>query len=122
MTQAINAKYEAMHATLMEGLAAIGVEKVETIGAEFDYNLHMAIQQVLSEQSRCNLAVISLHSRCNLVAISPKSHRNLAAISPQSRQVPSDEYDEGIVCEEMQPGFSCGGKLVRAAYVMVSSG
>ena len=39
-----------------------------------------------------------------------------------SPQIPSDEYDEGLVAEEMQPGFTCNGKLVRAAYVMVSSG
>ena len=35
---------------------------------------------------------------------------------------PSDEYEEGIVCEEMQTGYSCGEKLVRAAYVKVSAG
>jgi len=78
---AVNAEYESMHATLMGALAEIGVEKIETVGTEFDYNIHMAIQQV-----------------------------------------PSDEYDEGIVAEELQPGYSCGGKLVRAAYVMVSAG
>ena len=35
---------------------------------------------------------------------------------------PSDEYDEGIVCEEMQTGYTCDDKLVRAAYVKVSAG
>ena len=35
---------------------------------------------------------------------------------------PSDEYEEGIVCEEMQTGYTCGEKLVRAAYVKVSAG
>ena len=49
--------------------------------AQFDYNLHMAIQQI-----------------------------------------PNDEYDEGIVCSEAQPGYTCKGQLVRAAYVMVSAG
>lgn len=79
--EAINAKYEEMYTMLMDGLAEIGVEKIPTVGAEFDYNVHNAIQQV-----------------------------------------PSDEYDEGIVASELQPGYLCGGKLVRAAYVMVSSG
>ena len=36
-------------------------------------------------------------------------------------KAPSD-YDEDIVCEEMQPGYTCDGNLVRAAYVMVSMG
>lgn len=53
----------------------------QVVGQEFDYNLHMALQQV-----------------------------------------PSDEYDEGIVSAEMQPGYMCKGSLVRAAYVMVSAG
>ena len=35
---------------------------------------------------------------------------------------PSDEYEEGIVCEEMQTGYICEDKLVRAAYVKVSAG
>ena len=35
---------------------------------------------------------------------------------------PSDEYEEGNVCEAMQTGYSCGEKLVRAAYVKVSAG
>ena len=38
------------------------------------------------------------------------------------QQQPSDEYDEGVVCAEMQPGYTLGGKLLRAAYVMVSAG
>lgn len=79
--EAVNAKYEEMYTMLMDGLAEIGVEKIPTVGVEFDYNIHMAIQQV-----------------------------------------PSAEYEEGIVAEELQPGYLCGGKLVRAAYVMVSSG
>ena len=38
------------------------------------------------------------------------------------QQMPSDEYEEDVVCAEMQPGYTCKGQLVRAAYVMVSSG
>ena len=76
-----NERYQAMHAALMESLTSMGVTKVPTVGEEFDYNLHMAIQQI-----------------------------------------PNPEYDEGIVCSEMQPGYTCKGLLVRAAYVMVSSG
>ena len=71
-----------MHANLMATLTdELAMEKIETVGAEFDYNLHMAIQQI-----------------------------------------PSPEYEEGVVCSEMQPGYSVKGQLVRAAYVMVSSG
>ncbi|EOD06582.1 hypothetical protein EMIHUDRAFT_438693 [Emiliania huxleyi CCMP1516] len=76
-----NGRYLELHASLMAALEGLGVQKIETVGQEFDYNLHMAIQQV-----------------------------------------PSEEYAEGLVCEEMQPGFTCNDKLVRAAYVMVSSG
>ena len=79
--EAENAKYDGLHADLMAALGELGMEKMAVVGEEFDYNNHMAIQQI-----------------------------------------PSDEYDEGIVCSEMQPGYVCQGKLVRAAYVMVSSG
>merc|ERR1712046_560005 len=78
---ALNERYLALCASLLTTLEEMGLERMETIGTEFDYNLHMAIQQV-----------------------------------------PSDEYDENVVCAELQPGYMCGGKLVRAAYVMVSSG
>ena len=37
-------------------------------------------------------------------------------------EVPSDDFDEDKVAEEMQAGFTCQGRLVRPAYVMVSSG
>ena len=79
--EATNAEYQEVHARLMATLGELGMEKIEAVGTEFDYNLHMAIQQQ-----------------------------------------PSDEYDEGVVCAEMQPGYTLGGKLLRAAYVMVSAG
>jgi len=80
--EVVNAQYEEMHGALMSTLEeGLGMEKIEAVGQEFDYNLHMAIQQM-----------------------------------------PSDEYDENIVCSELQPGYTCQGKLVRAAYVIVSSG
>jgi molecular chaperone GrpE len=36
-------------------------------------------------------------------------------------QKPSDEYEEGIVSEELQKGFRCGDQLVRAAMVVVAA-
>jgi len=78
---ALNARYEDMHASLMLALEEMGLEKIPTLGEEFDYNLHMALQTV-----------------------------------------PSDEYEEDKIAAEMQPGYTCKGQLVRAAYVMVSSG
>ena len=60
--------------TLMASLAAMGVETIPTVGEDFDYNLHMAIQTV-----------------------------------------PSDEFEEDKVAEEMQAGFTCQGRLVRPA-------
>ena len=79
--EALAAQYEAVYATLEKAMADLGVTKIATVGTEFDYNTHMAIQTE-----------------------------------------PSDEYEEGIVCEEMQTGYNCDDKLVRAAYVKVSAG
>jgi len=79
--EAASARYEQVYDTLMAALAEMGVETIPTVGEAFDYNLHMAIQTV-----------------------------------------PSDEFEEDKVAEEMQAGFTCQGRLVRPAYVMVSSG
>jgi molecular chaperone GrpE len=80
--EAINGQYEEMHSSLMSTLQeGLEMAKIEAVGQEFDYNMHMAIQQM-----------------------------------------PSDEYEENVVCSELQPGYTCKGKLVRAAYVIVSSG
>lgn len=43
------------------------------------------------------------------------------AIHQAVMQRPSDEYEEGIVCEELQKGFKLGDKLVRAAMVAVAA-
>jgi len=77
--EATNALYTDMHSGLMSALTELDMEKIECVGSEFDYNLHMAIQQI-----------------------------------------PSEEYEEGTVCAEMQPGYTCKGKLLRPAYVAVA--
>ena len=79
--ESVNEKYLALFDDIESTLRELGVEKIETVGQAFDYNLHMAIQQI-----------------------------------------PSEEFEEGVVCEELQTGYTCKGKLVRAAYVMVSAG
>ena len=35
-------------------------------------------------------------------------------------QKPSEEYEEGVVCEEFQKGFKLGDTLIRAAMVAVA--
>ena len=37
-------------------------------------------------------------------------------------QQESEEYDEGIICQEMQKGYQLNGKVLRHARVIVSSG
>jgi len=36
-------------------------------------------------------------------------------------QMPSDEYEEGIVCQEFAMGWKCGDKLIRPAMVVVAA-
>jgi molecular chaperone GrpE len=36
-------------------------------------------------------------------------------------QKPSEDYEEGIVCEELQKGYKIGDTLVRAAMVSVAA-
>ena len=48
--EATNAEYQEVHARLMATLGELGMEKIEAVGTEFDYNLHMAIQQQPSDE------------------------------------------------------------------------
>ena len=57
----------------------LGVEEVETLGAEFDYECHEAITQM-----------------------------------------PSADYEEGIVCQEFQKGYKLKETLIRPAMVAVA--
>ena len=77
---AIEQEYRQTYANILQILADLGVEEVETVGIEFDYEVHQAVMQK-----------------------------------------PSDEYDEGIVCEEFQKGFKLGDTLIRAAMVSVAA-
>lgn len=47
-----NAEYQKMHELLMSALDDLEVTKIPTVGEEFDYNLHNAIQQVRRTFSR----------------------------------------------------------------------
>lgn len=78
--KAIEAEYREAYDSILETFKKLGVEEVETVGKEFDYELHQAVMQR-----------------------------------------PSEHYEEGIVCEELQKGFKLDDTLVRAAMVVVAA-
>ena len=78
--KAIEAEYKEAYQMVMDVITSLGVEEVQTVGNEFDYELHQAVMQK-----------------------------------------PSDEFEEGIVCEEFQKGFKIGDMLIRAAMVAVAA-
>lgn len=128
-----NARYLQMNDELMATLGAMGVEPIPTVGTEFDYNLHMAIQQVSAGgrpacpsrltrargNGRGRAALVSQLAGASGCGASMRFHDASLLFAVQ---MPSDEYEEGIVLSEMQTGFTCKGKLIRPAYVMVSAG
>ena len=71
--------YKKTQAMILDAFAELNVTKVETVGVEFDYEMHQAMMQM-----------------------------------------PSDEYEEGIVCQEFAQGWKCGEKLIRPAMVAVA--
>eukprot|EP00581_Thalassiosira_minuscula_P010654 CAMPEP_0183723892 /NCGR_PEP_ID=MMETSP0737-20130205/16670_1 /TAXON_ID=385413 /ORGANISM="Thalassiosira miniscula, Strain CCMP1093" /LENGTH=252 /DNA_ID=CAMNT_0025954311 /DNA_START=46 /DNA_END=804 /DNA_ORIENTATION=- len=71
--------YKKTQEMILDAFTELNVTKVETVGAEFDYEKHQAMMQM-----------------------------------------PSDEYEEGIVCQEFAPGWTCGEKLIRPAMVVVA--
>lgn len=77
--KAIEQEYRATYDEILKMLNDLGVEEVDTVGTEFDYEVHQAVMQR-----------------------------------------PSDEYEEGTVCEELQKGFKLNDTLIRAAMVVVA--
>ena len=72
--------YQNTYDMILEAFTELNVTKIETVGAEFDYELHQAMMQM-----------------------------------------PSDEYEEGIVCQEFASGWKCGDKCIRPAMVVVAA-
>jgi len=73
--------FELIRRQLWDALAKQGVQRIESVGREFDPNVHHAIEQAASA-----------------------------------------EYSEGTVIEELQPGYSFHGRVLRPAMVRVSAG
>mmetsp|Transcript_18501 Transcript_18501/g.45840 ORF Transcript_18501/g.45840 Transcript_18501/m.45840 type:complete len:198 (-) Transcript_18501:55-648(-) len=78
--EAIDAAYKELYQSVLDKFAELGVEQVETVGTEFDYEVHQAVMQR-----------------------------------------PSEDYEEGMVCEEFQKGFKIEETLIRAAMVVVAA-
>jgi len=76
---AVEAEYKQAYQNIMSTFKTLGIEEVETIGKEFDYELHQAVFTRPSE------------------------------------------YEEGIICEQLQTGWKLGDMLIRPAMVCVST-
>lgn len=72
--------YKGTYDLILDAFVELNVTKVETLGLEFDYEIHQAMMQM-----------------------------------------PSDEYEEGIVCQEFASGWRCGETLIRPAMVVVAA-
>lgn len=75
----IEADYKKSYDMILATFKTLGVEQLDTIGQEFDYEKHQAV-----------------FTR------------------------PSDEYDEGVICEELATGWTLGDVLIRPAMVCVA--
>lgn len=78
--EAIEAEFKQTYDQILEIFQDLGVTTVETVGKEFDYEVHQAVMQR-----------------------------------------PSEDYEEGICCEEFAKGFVMGDTLIRAAMVAVAA-
>lgn len=70
--------YKNAYDGILSTFEELGITEIQTVGTEFDYEVHQAVLQKPSE------------------------------------------FEEGIVCEELQKGYKFQEKLVRAAMVAVS--
>ncbi|KAL7534449.1 hypothetical protein ACHAXR_005882 [Thalassiosira sp. AJA248-18] len=72
--------YKKTYDMILDAFVELNVTKIETVGVEFDYEVHQAMMQM-----------------------------------------PTDEYEEGIVCQEFAMGWRCGETLIRPAMVVVAA-
>jgi len=75
----IESEYKAAYQDILDQFEKMGITEVETLGKEFDYEMHQAVMQM-----------------------------------------PGTEYEEGLVCQELQKGFIMGEALIRPAMVAVA--
>lgn len=78
--KAIEAEFKATYDQILDIFTELGVTTVESVGKEFDYEVHQAVMQR-----------------------------------------PSEDFEEGICCEEYAKGFVIGDTLIRAAMVAVAA-
>eukprot|EP00956_Cyclotella_meneghiniana_P022104 scaffold41156_cov78-Cyclotella_meneghiniana.AAC.1 len=78
--EGIVSEYKDTYDKILSCFAELNVTKIETVGSEFDYELHQAMMQM-----------------------------------------PSEDHEEGIVCQEFAPGWICGDRLIRPAMVAVAA-
>jgi len=77
----VEAAYKETYDMIIKEFNEIGVKPVETVGTEFNYELHQAVMMR-----------------------------------------PDEDYEEGIVCEELAKGYAMeDGTLIRAAMVVVAA-
>lgn len=76
----IESSYKHVYTMIVNALGELGVKEIETVGKEFDYEMHQAVIMR-----------------------------------------PDENYDEGIVCDELAKGWAMEeGELIRPAMVVVS--
>lgn len=78
--EGIVSEYKDTYDKILSCFAELNVTKIETVGSEFDYELHQAMMQM-----------------------------------------PSEDHEEGTVCQEFAPGWICGDRLIRPAMVAVAA-
>lgn len=77
----VEASYKEAYASVLSSFAELGIQELDTVGKEFDYEFHSAVMTR-----------------------------------------PDEDYEEGIVCEELAKGYAMeDGKLIRAAMVVVAA-
>ena len=76
--KAVEADFKKVYDRILSIFEDLEIKEIETVGTEFDYEVHQAVMQKESE------------------------------------------FEEGIVCEELQKGYKFQDKLIRAAMVVVS--
>ena len=77
-------------------------------------------EEILATYRKTQDMVVEAFAELNVTRIATVGEEFDYELHQALMQIPSEEHEEGIVCQEMALGWKCGDRLIRPAMVAVA--
>ena len=77
-------------------------------------------EEILAAYRKTQDMVVEAFAGLNVTRIATVGEEFDYELHQALMQMPSEEHEEGIVCQEMAPGWKCGDRLIHPAMVAVA--